>query len=253
MNDEIDKYNANLARLSERLPGYQHLCASSNEETVKIDLIDVQVTGDVHIQDTRFWRASSAQGDLCVWLTEQAHDTAIRYIVVEDLIPKVCRGLGAAFELDPQFFIDHFSNQGVGRLWANSTARNDLDTDISSPRWNVWNLHKPYLSFRWYRPVAYADAGVESRRLAETLHTEINPLYRGQRDQYQAKKFSPRSNIFRSELKLADLVVPGYRENGISAIEERVSLYQLERNGCKYGTLRHRRSLRRLTLSQSLY
>ncbi|KAL3441392.1 hypothetical protein BJX65DRAFT_313833 [Aspergillus insuetus] len=97
MDDEINKYAANLSRLSQSLPG--------------ISLIDVLETGNVHVHDPQTWAASSVQSDLYVWLTERANQTAIRYVVVEDLIPEMCRTLGAAFDLVPLFYNDHFNNE----------------------------------------------------------------------------------------------------------------------------------------------
>ncbi|KAL2842295.1 hypothetical protein BJX68DRAFT_244873 [Aspergillus pseudodeflectus] len=236
MDDEIDNYAANLSRLSQILPGYDQLCETSTGQ-VRIDLIDVPLTGDVHVHDSQTWAASSIKADLFLWLTEQASETEVRYILVEDLIPEICTTLGAAFDLDPQFFIDHLSDRAREHVSRN-TPRNGSLLKGRRSEWNAWNLHRPYISFRWYRPVAYEE--FRGRHLRDQTETramdkqEVRPTRRGEERTYVIRKFSPASNILRSELDLSELVIPGFRSGEISAIEERVSIYQVTRNGRRY-------------------
>jgi hypothetical protein len=238
MDDEIENYATNLLRLSRILPGYDQLCETSTGQ-VKIDLIDVHVTGDVHVHDSKTWTASSTKTDLFGWLTGQASETAVRYILIENLIPEVCKTLGAALDLDPQFFIDHLSNQAPEHV-SRKARQNDSPLNGISCHWNAWNINRPYLSFRWYRPVAYqAFASRELRSLAEThaLRTRVvRPPNQRHERRYLIWKYSPVSCILRSELDLSELEVPGFLPGRISAIEERVSIYQVTRNGRKYST-----------------
>jgi hypothetical protein len=57
MDDELEKYAASLSRLSQFLPGYDQLYGTSVRK-VTIRLIDVKVTGEVHVRSPRFWGAS---------------------------------------------------------------------------------------------------------------------------------------------------------------------------------------------------
>ncbi|KAJ0416690.1 hypothetical protein BJY00DRAFT_316569 [Aspergillus carlsbadensis] len=109
MDDEPDIYTGMLSRLAYYLPGYDQFSKHSSVK-VQITLIDVLETGNVHVHNPQFWDASLTPRDLYGWLTQQADVTTMRYVVVEDLIPEICETLGATFDLDPQFFIDHLND-----------------------------------------------------------------------------------------------------------------------------------------------
>ncbi|KAJ5111416.1 hypothetical protein N7532_001951 [Penicillium argentinense] len=203
MANKIDNYTANIVRLSRFLPGYDQLSGNSTEK-VSVSLVDLEENGNFHVHESQSWDSNSSQRDLSAWLTGEANGVATRYILMEDIIPWICAPLGATFDLDPQFFVDHMGNQApTVSLWG--TPR--------SAHWNTWNLRKPYLSSRWYRPVAYRK-----------------PVVGGEKGEVQVKQFLPNSSVFRSELDLSELVVPGFRPGRITAIEERVSIYHVEKD-----------------------
>lgn len=77
-------------------------------------------------------------------VTDDGPTVGVRLVMVEDLCPDLIETLGAAFEIDPEFFAEHLNRSGY----------DDMDYDDAPPgHWETNGLMKPYCTFKWYRPV----------------------------------------------------------------------------------------------------
>ncbi|KAL3461996.1 hypothetical protein BJX64DRAFT_149364 [Aspergillus heterothallicus] len=224
-SDAISQYETNISRLQTVLSGYEWFKQRSNESPVRVQLMDVDSNGDVHSQTELRWTATDSAEDLYVRLKDQADAVMSRFIVVEDLSSSVCIPLGAALGLDPQFFIDHMTNH----------IPDEPKIKQHSPEWNAWNLAKPYISLRWYRPVEGLSSSLGPTPIRE--YTEQRVIVRhgeGLIPEYQWKQFYPATNIMRPEI---DMFVPRDSVPAPTpavAIEERMSIYHIDISSCKY-------------------
>ncbi|RDW74612.1 uncharacterized protein DSM5745_07274 [Aspergillus mulundensis] len=229
VKDKKDRNLANIKRLARILPGYDQLLKIP-DTTVLIDRIDILEDGSVRATGQVSWNSILYDTDMDAWLTANLFSVATRYILVEDLSLRACHTLGAAFDLDPQFFIDHLNNQVSGQ---------DVPRKPKSSKWNTWRLSRPYLSFRWFRPVARAQGSTaQERRRAEERYSQVVPkLVRVSgsevRDGYRVETVRPISNILRSEWDLSLVSTLAKTSDMVAAIEERASIYQTEANGHK--------------------
>lgn len=73
-------------------------------------------------------------------------DVQLRYLIVEDLSPKLISILGSCLGISPELFEEHLLNLG----WATGTYG-----DPDSGSWNTRDLLKDYISVEWYRPVKH--------------------------------------------------------------------------------------------------
>ncbi|KAL2815123.1 hypothetical protein BJX63DRAFT_390492 [Aspergillus granulosus] len=222
----INEYKAKIQRLAGFLSGYDWFSQKNTRCEVSLRLMNVDSTQHVDAGELFVWRSRRSPDDLYSWLIAQPDTVATRYVLVEDLDPTVCLPLGAAFDLDPQFFIDHMSNQvpGVG----SQPPHHNAD-------WNCWNLSKPYTSFRWYRPIArYDSTAATTRKQIEEQSYDITASEAGWSGEFEITQFHPGSSIFRPEwdLSLPSASLPTATQ--VAAIEERVSIYEVERDRCKY-------------------
>ncbi|KAF2281398.1 uncharacterized protein EI97DRAFT_438757 [Westerdykella ornata] len=74
----------------------------------------------------------------------RARNVRYRYILVEDLSPRLIDHLGRTFWLNPEFFEEHLNRSGY---------RSDSYDDPMPSTWNTNATPKDYMSVRWFRPV----------------------------------------------------------------------------------------------------
>ncbi|KAL5048427.1 hypothetical protein BDW71DRAFT_21641 [Aspergillus fruticulosus] len=222
-DEKKDKYLASIKRLSRILPGHDQLLQIP-DGTVILARIDFMEDGSVRSTGRLNWDWDSHDVchtiDMYSWLTADLASIVSRYILVEDLSFQACHTLGAAF--DPQFFIDHLNNQASDQKFQQQPK---------NIKWNLWNLNKPYLSFRWYRPVARAKGSdSQERRKAERRYSQVVPKLIGVsesdvHDGYRINTVRSISNILRTEWDLSLVSTLATTSDRVAAIEERASIY----------------------------
>ena len=79
----------------------------------------------------------------------KARNLRCRYLLVEDLSPRIIRWLGQTFWLNPEFFEEHLNASGYGRPGYGRQPYKDP----SPSTWNTSAIPKDYISVRWFRPV----------------------------------------------------------------------------------------------------
>lgn len=78
---------------------------------------------------------------------DRVRNVRFRYILVEDLSPRVIEHLGSTFWLNPEFFEEHLNRSGY---------RAESYNDPAPWTWNTNATPKDYVSVRWFRPVQRA-------------------------------------------------------------------------------------------------
>lgn len=224
-----ENFEANVRRFSRAVPGYDQLCRGI-EGDVKVSCIDF--AGEGYGRPTQLANTHTLADPqmLHQWLTGGLQNTTTRYVVVEDLDTSVCYTLGAAFDIEPQFFLDHMNNQ------LSMFSPSERDHRI---QWNTWNLSHQYISFHWYRPVSRSKASENADRRKEIDSRYERVLHIGSKvnelgediDIYTISVVRAVSSILRPEW---DLSTFNTATNGLAAIEERVSIYQTTVNNCQY-------------------
>lgn len=224
-----ENFERNIRRLSTAVPGYDQLCRWI-EGDVKVSRIDFADEGYGRPGQFANGGILTHPETLYRWLTGDLQNTTTRYVLIEDIDTSVCYTLGAAFDIEPQFFLDHMNNQ------LSMFSPSERDHRI---QWNTWNLSHQYMSFHWYRPVSRSKRAKNADRRNEidqryerVLHigSEVNDLGEDI-DIYTISVVRAVSSILRPEW---DLSTFNTATKGLAAIEERVSIYQTTVNNCQY-------------------
>lgn len=224
-----ENFAKNIKRLSTAVPGYDQL-SRGIEGDVQVSRIDFADEGYGRPCQLANNRTLADPQMLYQWITGDLQDTTTRYVLIEDLDTSVCYTLGAAFDIEPQFFLDHMNNQ------LSMFSPSERDHRI---QWNTWNLSRQYMSFHWYRPVSRSKASKNAdrrkeidRRYERVLHvgSQVNELGEAI-DVYTISVVRAVSSILRPEW---DLSTFNTATKGLAAIEERVSIYQTRVNNCQY-------------------
>ncbi|KAK2768253.1 hypothetical protein FQN54_000105 [Arachnomyces sp. PD_36] len=226
--EAIDAYWARIVELSRFLPDYEILRPSSFYwEGARLAVIDSNDTPG----PTKFSRTQSVGHPAAIYelLVGDLENASSRVIIAEDLNWPLCLALGAAFSLNPEFFIEHLHRQvpeyaGIKGLYMGE--------------WPTWNVEKPYMSARWYRPATRKHdvlPSARSRRDVEQMVSSIKEMPRNQGDAgntpWHVKVLRSAYNILRSEWDLS--VSSNLTSTGLAAIEERVSIYRTSLEGCE--------------------
>ncbi|KAL4733599.1 hypothetical protein BDV11DRAFT_210085 [Aspergillus similis] len=205
----------NIRRLSEIVLGYDQLCQSKHGQ-ITIMRIDFPLVGHWRISRLVNQATLSDPEKLNQWLVDETlTDIMTRYLLVEDIDTDVLLTLGATFNIEPQFFLDHMNCQ------------------VSQ------SLPRAYLSFHWYRPVARTkalDSALRRRQIDKRYVRVVPELSQNTRTgepslNYTVDIVHPRTAVLRPEWDLS--TSSGRAIEEVVAIEERVSIYQTTRNGCQ--------------------
>lgn len=160
------------------------------------------------------------------WLAGDLEYIATRIIMVEDLSDSVCLLLGFAFDLDPEFFVEHMQGQVPGVA--------DGDKSHYYGQWESGVLKKPYLSLHWYRPMyryKQSSSVREDMEHPRRNHRKLRPDERARHSNaWDINVSRSASNILRPTL---DLSTASGETAGFVAIEERASIYRIRRRGCQ--------------------
>ncbi|KAI9929833.1 hypothetical protein MW887_011639 [Aspergillus wentii] len=184
---------SNNQPLHRQSPGYGYFKHDIEFGNPTITLIDFPERGYGRLRESLSWHPHISPSDLHHQLTADSESISTRYILVQDLTPCLCLRVGAIFDIDPQFFLDHANNQVNGSVRRSSRLANAA--------------HKRKQIERQDRVT------VENRTTGDVYKRIWVTIVRSE------------LNILRSEL---DLSVVSTAE--LAAVEERVSVYQIERD-----------------------
>ncbi|KAL4879470.1 hypothetical protein BJY04DRAFT_220066 [Aspergillus karnatakaensis] len=230
-------YEENIRRLARYLPKYNQLLIDLGG-SANISLLDYSETGNVHEQNQYISYADSSPANVHCRLKTRDPAVSTRYIIVEDLTSSICLTLGAAFDLDPQFFVDHINSQVTGT--------NVPKTHVThvTRGWSLLSSTKPYHSFYWYRPVGrHEDADVADRTTINKRRAWTKYEYRRPgsdetgESRWIVRLLHPGTNILRTEWDLPlGIAGASAKEAKAAALEERASIYTVGKgtDGCKF-------------------
>ena len=221
MTEKLLRYQTRIDELSSFLPDYEILKSKFYFERATIKRID-SVDNNTAPSEVYGFEADESWDLLYEFLTgDLAHvSTRTRVIMAEDISWTLFLVLGATFSLNPEFFIEHLHQQIPGYAGAKGLYMGE---------WATWNVKKPYMSTRWYRPVVRNRDVISSAKAGSHVDsvTSLTELPRKAGDigppSWKIKTFGPAYNILRSKWDLS--TSSNLTALGLAAIEERVSIY----------------------------
>lgn len=117
--EEIERYRRRIEELSQFLPNYEILGDNFYYEGARILRIDSH-NGTI---PSEYRREAVYEDPAAIYefLVGDLEDVSARVIMVEDSSWALCLGLGAAFSLNPEFFIEHLHKQVPGPCGKNQS------------------------------------------------------------------------------------------------------------------------------------
>ena len=232
-------YENRVHQLSQQFPYLDSVLSQSRHDSATLTIFDYsgdvlrgakQLSTNFHVgkplRDTQnFLNGKSSWSDV---------DT--RLVVLEDIGPTLIRLLGSTFNISPEFFAEHLHRSGY---------RGGKENDAPPSAWRTSNMHKNYVSVKWYRPGnrwiqepntllqrrAILDPEAEALRGIEHVQNNVSGDTTDIEYTLQTK-----TNIFRPEFALStdpDDVIP---EQAPCAWEERATACTVEFDGLRYGS-----------------
>jgi hypothetical protein len=194
---------------------------------------------DQIIYQTERWDSPLLLERIRNFKVDRARNVRYRYILVEDLSPRIIDHLGTTFWLNPEFFEEHLNRSGY---------RPESYNDPMPSTWNTSATPKDFVSVRWFRPVRRARIKPLSEIERDTLlmrdhssGTLTWPSSSPEGERY-TNSVRLRTNIFRKEWPIVSDPDQAIWENDPSdfpvAWEEKVTIQVSETVGhppvCEY-------------------
>lgn len=234
---EERRYYDEIASLQRHFPEFDVLTKKLFSDRIRFECIDVPTDGQTARRGYRPpWRPNYEAFRQWIFNNVRRDVEVTRWLMIEDYSPTFCISLGAMLDLDPRFFVEHLNRQ-IPRF----ATQDRLSANKSST--STGFREKPFVSLRWLRPVRHFSPATPQLRKrveqaqAKRVSSNIEYIDGHQRQWWTLGLTRSRHNILRSELAITATVKSSVIPEDICAIEERVTIYPIRRDGLDFGKL----------------
>ncbi len=231
-------YENRVHQLSQQFPHLDSVLSQSRHDSATLTIFDY--VGDVLRGANRLstdFNVRKPLGDTQKFLDGKSSwpDVDTRLVVLEDIGPTLIRLLGSTFNISPEFFAEHLHRSGY---------RGGKENDAPPSAWRTSNMHKNYVSVKWYRPgnrwIQEPNTLLQRRAILDPEAERLRGIEHVQNyvsgDMTDIEyTLQTTTNIFRPEFALStdpDGVIP---EQAPCAWEERATACTVELDGLRYG------------------